>query len=140
MGSQSFHRKVSIPAVVMLGTVVTLGGLGYLLSGINSSSASTAQTSELDTSSLSGRQLSVVVLNGTKTAGLARDVSGVLASRGWTIKQVGNWSETTLAQSTIFYPPGAEKSAQALAKEVGAVIAPTQRDLSQVSLTYVIMK
>lgn len=124
----------------MLGTVLLLGGIGYLLSGVQSSPASATQNSELDTSSLSGRQLSVVVLNGTKTAGLARDVSSVLANRGWAIKQVGNWAGSNLSNSTVFYPQGAEKSAQALAKEVGGLIAPASKDLSQTSLTYVIMK
>lgn len=139
MAGRSFHQRVSIPLVVMTATVLLLGGLGYFLAGIQTSSAKPEQPG-LDVSSMSGRQLSVVVLNGTKTVGLARQVSDVLSGRGWTINRVGNWSNPELAASTVYYPVGAKKSAEALAREVGAEIAPATQNLSQSSLTYVIMK
>ena len=139
MAGRSFHQRVTIPLVVMTATVLLLGGLGYFLAGIQTSSAKPEQPG-LDVSSMSGRQLSVVVLNGTKTVGLARQVSDVLSGRGWTINRVGNWSNPELVTSTVYYPAGAKRSAEALAREVGAEIAPATQNLSQSSLTYVIMK
>ena len=82
----------------------------------------------------------VNVFNGTSTAGLARQVSGVLATRGWQIQQVGNWSGKPLTKTTIYYPAGYEQAATALAQETTAVTEPAPAKLSQTTLTLVLMK
>ena len=136
MTRQPFNQRVTIPFFVMGFIVVAMAGIGYLLSGLGSGS-----TSQVDNGSVSQQgNPSVIVLNGTKTSGLARQVSDVLASRGWVINRVGNWDKDPLTESTVFYPASAKKSGQSLAKEIGAVASPAPTWLSQTSLTYVIMK
>ena len=141
MGEQSFNKRVTIPLVAMSVAVLALAGFGFLLSGLSSNTATTSTQSQ--SSDVSGTQTtgpSVIVLNGTKTSGLARQVSDVLAGRGWTIHSVGNWPDKPLTTSTVFYPAGAQKSALILAKEIAAVAKPAPSTVSQTSLTYVVMK
>ena len=83
---------------------------------------------------------SVNVFNATPTAGLARQVSEVLVTRGWEISQVGNWSGPTMKQTTIFYPTENAQAADDLADETSAVVEPATTDMSQNSLTLVLMK
>jgi hypothetical protein len=141
MGEQSFNKRVTVPLVAMSAIVLALAGLGFLLSGLGGNTASTStQNHSSDVSGTQSARPSVIVLNGTNTSGLARQVSEVLAGRGWTINSVGNWSDKSLATSTVFYPAGAQKSALLLAKETAAVAQPAPSTASQTALTYVVMK
>ena len=84
--------------------------------------------------------LPVAVFNGTKTAGLARQVSDTLAARGWVISQVANWPSQPPSGTTIYYPTGYQEIASELAKETSAVISPVESDQDQTVLTLVVMK
>ena len=125
----------------MLTTVGLLLGLGLNLAKLrpqaltpSSSSASPEATkSELPT-------LPVAVFNGTQTAGLARQVSDTLVTRGWQISSVANWKSVPPKKTTIYYPSGYQQIAQALATETSAVIAPAASNLDQQVLTLVVMK
>lgn len=125
----------------MFVTVSVLFGGGLTLAKLRpSSNASSAEQNKPVPSANPTARPAVNVFNGTSTAGLARQVSGVLATRGWQIQQVGNWSGKALQKTTIYYPTGYEQAASALAQETTAVIAPAPTKLSQTTLTLVLMK
>lgn len=84
--------------------------------------------------------LPVSVFNGTKTAGLARQVSDTLATRGWVISEVANWPSKPPSETTIYYPTGYQEIASELANETDAVISPAESSQDQTVLTLVVMK
>lgn len=102
--------------------------------------ATDSTTSQPTPSTNPTARLAVNVFNGTPTAGLARQVSGVLASRGWEISQIGNWTGEKISATTVYYPAGFDQAAEALAAETSAVTQPAPTKLSQTTLTLVIMK
>ena len=59
-----------------------------------------------------------VVLNQTRTVGLAARVAARLRAAGWTVTGTGNW-RGSIASTTVYYPAGMEAAAQSLAKELG---------------------
>ena len=61
---------------------------------------------------------SVVVLNQTGVTGLAARVADRLTAAHWTVSGIGNW-QGNVPSTTVYYPPGAEQSAQALASTLG---------------------
>ncbi|PJE76069.1 hypothetical protein COV04_00870 [Candidatus Uhrbacteria bacterium CG10_big_fil_rev_8_21_14_0_10_48_11] len=69
----------------------------------------------------------VEVLNGTKTNGLATDVSNLLVARGYNVVRIGNADDQTLAKTTIYdYTNGARPTAlAALRVLLNATVATT---------------
>jgi len=59
-----------------------------------------------------------VVLNQTRTVGLAARVAARLRAAGWTVTGTGNW-RGSIASTTVYYPAGMAAAAQSLAKELG---------------------
>jgi len=138
---QSFNQRVTRPLIVMLLTVGLLFGGGLILTKLRTSPPATNTSGKQpNPSAVPTAQPAVNVFNATPTAGLAHQVSEVLVTRGWEISQVGNWSGPALKQSTIFYPAGYAKAADALAGETSAVAKPALASMSQTSLTLVLMK
>jgi len=138
---QSFTKRVTLPLFVMLLTVGLLTFTGLSMARLRPSNAGTPATDSAPQASTKPTvRPAVDVFNGTVTSGLARQVSGVLATRGWQIEKVGNWSGKQLSQSTVYYPVGGIDAAQVLARETSAVIAPTLPNLNQSTLTLVILK
>jgi hypothetical protein len=81
----------------------------------------------------------VVVLNQTSTAGLAGRVADVLRGQGWEVPAVGNFRGVVPA-TTVYYPPGAEAAAQAVAEDlpVEPRLRPRFGNLSTSRLTVVV--
>jgi hypothetical protein len=81
----------------------------------------------------------VVVLNQTARAGLASRVAQRLRDRGWTVSGTGNFRGSVPA-TTVYYPPGAEAAAQALAQTLptGPRVRPRFGNLSTTRLTVVV--
>lgn len=62
----------------------------------------------------------VTIFNGTTTAGLASRVGGTVASDGWTLASLGNWTGARQQGSVIFYNGAAQKdNAEALGLLLG---------------------
>jgi hypothetical protein len=158
-GPQTFHRRVTIPLVVILATVGGLFLVGTQLMGINSTpvadeavvetSAPAATTNPVPAPSgdvsadpnldVNGR-LPVIVLNGTETAGLAKSMSDDLHDADWVIEETGNWEGQPLLETTIFYPADGFSSAEELATQTGGTPVEATPDMSQTALTLVIIQ
>ena len=147
-GHDSFQQRVVIPAAVMVGSIVGLLGIGWKLFGLHSSAPAAAPTSSLSAQpSVSAQpsitapadQLSVQVLNGTDTAGLARKVSDVLYNEGWVIATVSNWAGEPVKKNTVYYPEGYADQADKLAALVDGETAPADATLPQNVLTLIVM-
>jgi hypothetical protein len=79
------------------------------------------------------------VLNATRTTGLARQVSGRIEARGWTVVSVGNW-RTGAAQTAVHYPEGHKAEAQLLAKDLGIdAVLPRSSAMRSNRLTVVLL-
>jgi hypothetical protein len=72
--------------------------------------------------------LSVFVLNGTTTTGLANTVADKLTAAGWKVSSRANASDNTLSQTMVYYSdPKNEAAALGLAQSLpGAKVAVTQ--------------
>jgi cytoskeletal protein RodZ len=81
----------------------------------------------------------VVVLNQTARAGQASRVAERLRGQGWTVAGTGNFRGSVPA-TTVYYPPGAEAAAQALAQTLptGPRVRPRFGNLSTTRLTVVV--
>ncbi len=60
----------------------------------------------------------VSVLNNSGIVGAARAFSAKVASTGWTLSGIGNWSGS-IPGNTVYYPPGLQAQAELLADDVG---------------------
>lgn len=157
-GNQTFHKRVTIPAVVILTTVSSLFLVGYKLwkldpvavaeqpsssaSPVESTSATPTESqspSDSPTADINGR-LPVIVLNGTETPGLAKVMSDELHDTDWVVDQTGNWTGEPLLVTTIFYPPDGFASAEELATQTGGTPVEATSDMSQTALTLVIIQ
>ncbi len=157
-GGQTFHKKVTIPALVILTTVSALFLVGYKLWKLDPNPVADQQLVSASPSAsipvqptafpsesvdpnvdLSGR-LPVIVLNGTETAGLAKSMSDDLHDADWVIEETGNWTGEPLLETTIFYPADGFSSAEELAIQTGGTPVEATPDLSQTALTLVIIK
>jgi hypothetical protein len=157
-GNQTFHRRVTIPVVVILTTVSSLFLVGYKLWKLDpvvvadqpAVSASplesiTAMPTALPSDSVdpgldvNGR-LPVIVLNGTETPGLAKVMSDELHDADWVVDQTGNWTGEPLLVTTIFYPANGFASAEELVIQTGGTPVEATSDMSQTALTLVIIQ
>lgn len=157
-GGQTFHKKVTIPAVVILATVSALFLGGYKLwkqdpnpvasdptisatplesvPATTSASPSASSDPSLD---INGR-LPVIVLNGTETPGLAKSFGEDLHDADWVIDETGNWTGEPLLETTIFYPTDGFSSAEELAIQTGGTPVEATPELSQTALTLVVIQ
>ena len=148
-GRPGFQQRVLIPLAVIAGTVVGLAGVGWKLAGIAPRTAAQPSDSAEPTPAVTGAatpsataapdQLSVQVLNGTSTAGLARRTADTINAQGWVIAAVSNWSGQKVTQTTVFYPEGYEEQAASLAGLVDGQTKPADTLLPQNLLTLVVV-
>lgn len=63
----------------------------------------------------------VRVLNNSNVSGLAADTASTLTAEGWTITETGNYSETQIPATTVYYgtASGAQAAAQQIAGQLG---------------------
>lgn len=62
--------------------------------------------------------ISVSVLNATRTVGLARQVANRVTKAGWDVATVANW-RSGAAQTAVHFPRGKRAEARLLAKDLG---------------------
>jgi hypothetical protein len=157
-GGQTFHQRVTVPAVVILATVSVLLLVGYKLWKLDPNpvaaeptiSASAEPSMPVMPSALpsgsaganvdANGRIPVIVFNGTQTAGLAKTMSDELHDADWVVEETGNWTGEPLLETTIFYPANELSSAEELATQTGGTLVEAPADLSQTALTLVIIK
>lgn len=111
-------------AVAVAGAVVLGGGVAYAVlqirGGDDSSKASkAAKKSRSDqVSAVQPSQVTVAVLNGTGTPGLAAAVGSSLRAAGFKVGNVTNASETGVTDTKILYRKKAKASARAVAQQL----------------------
>ncbi|MCX5041931.1 LytR C-terminal domain-containing protein [Aldersonia sp. NBC_00410] len=94
------------------------------------SGASATSTRASATSTASADVVSSVpvrVLNNSSVSGLAASTASELRGEGWTVSQTGNYSDTQIAQNTVYYGdgPGEKEAATMIAEQIGATTAPS---------------
>jgi hypothetical protein len=156
-GPQTFNQKVTIPLVVILATVIGLFVIGSKLMHISSNSAAVepiisasaeptnpavapSADASVDPGLDANGRLPVIVLNGTKTAGLAKTMSDNLHDADWVVEETGNWTGEPLLKTTVFYPTKGFSSAEELATQTGGTPVEATADMSQTALTLVVIK
>jgi hypothetical protein len=83
--------------------------------------------------------IDVVMLNASKTPGLARDVADVAEKAGWTVSEVGNWIYPA-AVNAVYYPEGHQEEAELLADDVGVdSVRPARAGMSTDELTVLLL-
>jgi LCP family protein required for cell wall assembly len=78
----------------------------------------TTETSPEPSATADPAQFSVKVLNGSRTAGLARKVSKELAGKGYKKITTGD-SRTPYTKTTVYYAPGQDAAGKKVASDVG---------------------
>lgn len=157
-GNQTFHKRVTIPAVVILSTVSSLFLVGYKLwkmdpvavadqpaVSVTPAESTSAMPTALPSDSVDpgfdiNDRLPVIVLNGTETPGLAKLMSDELHDANWVVDQTGNWTGEPLLVTTIFYPIDGFSSAEELVIQTGGIPIEATSDMSQTALTLVIIQ
>jgi hypothetical protein len=157
-GGQTFHQRITIPAVVILATVSALFLVGYKLWKLDPNPVAAEPTvsasaepsmpvmpSVLPSGSADANvdvlgRIPVIVLNGTETPGLAKSMSDELHDADWVVDETGNWTGEPLLETTIFYPPNELSSAEELATQTGGTLVEATAEMSQTALTLVIIK
>jgi hypothetical protein len=111
---------VAVFAVVLIGTQL-LGGDDQTGSGGTGGSATNrpAQNTATRSPRINRAAVTVAVLNGTTTQGIARAAADGLNKAGFTDATTGNLADGTVHPSTIvYYAPGSKSEAQEVAKEL----------------------
>lgn len=88
------------------------------------SAAAPATTTAAPTTSVDPADVDVRVLNNSDVSGLAATTAATLTSAGWTITETGNYAESQVPATTVYYgtDSGAESAAQDIADELGATV------------------
>jgi hypothetical protein len=135
-------------AALATGALVGAGvlGLGVIEKGVSATGDSTSSSSasaSAQPAATVDSSATVVVLNGTTTAGLAADASKTAGSDGWKVASTANASSTSVKLSTVYYSAKSQLGAAlGLAKSLGIGRAPvrtTQFDVSGQSRLTVIL-
>ncbi|WP_244263989.1 LytR C-terminal domain-containing protein [Corynebacterium ciconiae] len=69
----------------------------------------------------------VTTLNNSTITGLADTVATELRDTGWDVREVGNFADTPLPETTVFFTPGnaeEERAARSLAEQLGVQAQP----------------
>ena len=83
--------------------------------------------------------IEVVVLNASRTPGLATDVADVAKKAGWTVAEVGNWIYPA-AVNAVYYPEGHQQEAELLAEDVDVQsVRPARSGMSTDALTVLLV-
>ncbi|OZF50868.1 hypothetical protein CH293_15215 [Rhodococcus sp. 14-2470-1b] len=81
-----------------------------------------AATTSAPTTSVAPAEVEVRVLNNSDVSGLAATTADTLTAQGWAIAETGNYAQTQVAATTVYYgdASGAEAAAQEIAQQLGA--------------------
>ncbi len=139
-GQPNFMNRVFKPLIVMIGTVLIMGTVGYGLFSLKPSDSASQKPQVSQSTDGKVTIPEVIVLNASSTPGLARKRAEELKLQNWTISTIGNWTGAPLDKTTVYFPSGTEESAAKLAKVFSADVAPADSSMSDRSLTLVITK
>ena len=120
--------------MVLIALAILFAGIGALTwsrSGSDSAAAETetTQTTAAATTTMTDAKIKAVgirVYNNSDIAGLAAQISERLTQGGWNVTETGNYSDSQLAQTTVYYgdEPGEEEAAKEIADEIGGQAEP----------------
>jgi LytR cell envelope-related transcriptional attenuator len=122
-------------AAVLVGLVIAVVVVALVLVTSSSSSSTRSASGHNATSGarqvtsaavLSPSSVTVALLNGTATSGLASRVSQRLVGAGYKKGMVGNAADETHTSTVVAYTPGNERGALAIAKSLGLSNASVQ--------------
>jgi hypothetical protein len=83
--------------------------------------------------------IDVVMLNASRTPGLARDVADFAKKAGWTVSEIGDWIYPA-AVNAVYYPEGHQEDAELLADDVGVdSVRPARPGMSTDELTVLLL-
>lgn len=122
VAARASRTGVAIVVVAVLVAVVVLArGYDSGRSEISVGSSKATTTTVATTTTLASKvpaEVKVKVVNATNVQGLAGKVRDILEGRGYTQISVGD-ATTKQLQTEIYYQPGAEPEAQAVARALG---------------------
>ncbi|HTK67409.1 MAG TPA: LytR C-terminal domain-containing protein [Pseudonocardia sp.] len=103
-------------------------------SGSGSGSGSSARKGS-GTYSSSTAKAPARVYNNSLIKGLAEQAAADMRDSGWTVTEVGNYSQGNIATSTVYYRPGTSEQAAAkhLASSLGMIAAPRFQGIANAS-------
>jgi len=83
--------------------------------------------------------IDVVVLNASKTPGLAASVAGAAKDAGWTVDEIGDWVYPAVVNA-VYYPEGHQREAELLADDVNIdSVRPVRSGMSADDLTILLV-
>ncbi len=83
--------------------------------------------------------IEVVVLNASKTPGLAATVAEAAEGAGWTVGEVGNWIYPAVVNA-VYYPEGRQREAELLAEDLEIEsVRPARAGMSTSELTVLLV-
>lgn len=83
--------------------------------------------------------IDVIVLNASKTPGLARDIAATAKESGWTIAEVGNWIYPAVVNA-VYYPDGRQAEAEQLSGDISVEsVRPARPGMSTDALTVLLV-
>jgi hypothetical protein len=119
-------------AALATGALVGAGvlGLGAIEKGVSATGDTTSSSSTATSAAPAATvdpSATVVVLNGTTTAGLAADAAKTAGGDGWKVESTANASTTSVKLSTVYYSAKSQLGAAlGLAKSLGIGRAPVR--------------
>ncbi len=89
-------------------------------------------TTAAPTTSVDPADVELQVLNNSDVSGLAAETAATLTAEGWTVTDTGNYAETQVPATTVYYgtASGAQAAAQQIAQQLGATTAARPAALS----------
>lgn len=86
------------------------------------SAAASPTTTRAAATSVDPANIDVRVLNNSNVSGLAADTASTLTAEGWTVAETGNYNETQIPTTTVYYgrASGAQAAAGEIAEQLGA--------------------
>ncbi len=123
--------------MVLIALAILFAGLGFAsLAGSDSEETTTASvtttitttttTSTTTPESADARSVSVQVFNNSDVTGLAAETATRLTDLGWTVSETGNFSDSDISETTVYYGTSAaeQEAATEIAAQLGVSAAP----------------
>ncbi|PBC48804.1 glycoprotein [Rhodococcus sp. ACS1] len=94
--------------------------------GTSASAASTTSGASSTTKAADAASVPVRVLNNSNVTGLASQTATELMSSGWTVSETGNYSDSTISETTVYYGTSAaeKEAAIEIAAQLGVSAEP----------------
>ncbi|MEV0947944.1 LytR C-terminal domain-containing protein [Rhodococcus sp. NPDC049939] len=121
--SGSDSQQVSAPSATTTASTSTTAPAGAAGTAPAPETTSAAATTSVSADVMS---VPVQVFNNSDVTGLAGETAAELTNLGWTVSETGNYSDTTISETTAYYGTSAneQEAATAIAAELGVSAAP----------------